>query len=67
MISLRLSVAAVVAAVTAVVAAVTAVVAAVFTSVASTVHPMCDDNGTADRSNGPAPASGCKWHLRLLL
>jgi hypothetical protein len=55
-----------VAAVAAVFAAVAAVVPPVLTPDVTTVNPVGDDHGTADGGCSPAPASCCKWHVRLL-
>src|SRR6478672_3062484 len=48
------------------VAAVAAVVAPVGTAVVATVDSVGDDHGPADGGGGPAPASCCQWHVRLL-
>jgi len=47
-------------------AVVPSVVTAVVTAVAATVHSVGDDDGSADGRGGPAPASCCEWHVRLL-
>ena len=45
---------------------VAAVVPPVPTAVAAAVYPVGDDDGPANGGGGPAPASRCKWHVRLL-
>src|SRR6478736_2505418 len=48
------------------VAAVAAVVAPVGAAVVATVDSVGDDHGPTDGGGGPAPASCCQWHVRLL-
>src|SRR4051812_42498786 len=60
------SVAAVFAAIPSIVSAILPIVSPVLPSITSSVHPVGDDDGAADRGNA-APTLGCQWHVRLLL
>jgi hypothetical protein len=42
------------------------VVTAVLAAVPAAVDAVRDDNGAAHGGNGPAPTSGCKWHISFL-